>query len=215
MAGGSVGPQVLGAGETFLQEAEEFRGRCLPGGDEGHGPAHEPAQQHQGARGERREDQGQAPVELEEGAEDPDDQQHLGEDLQHQRGHHRGEPGDVAVDAVDEFAGRVALVEGGGPAQTVGHQVGAQPVGGAPGEPHGDGVAADGHHEQSEGRRQIPPGDREQQVGGASGQRVVDEPAHHLRCRQLEPDAKRDEHREKEDGGAFAAQIAEQYGQLP
>ncbi len=213
--GRAVHAQLLGSGEPFLQEAEEIGGAALTRRDQRQGAPGEPVQQDDGGQRERGEDQPDPPVEEEERDQDAEDEGEMGQYLQHEGGHHPGEPGHVPVDPFDQLSRGMLLVEAGGAAQTAVDQLGAEAVGAAPGEPYGDRVAADDHGHLSGRRGEIPQGDTGQRGGRAVVQGRVHEAAQQLGGGELKGDTRGNQQGEQGHGTALAPQITGESGQLP
>ena len=108
---GAVGPQVLRGREALLDAAVQLGQRAHLVGRLVDRPVPHRQQHGDGEAEVDEHAEAEAPVEHRQHAEHPGDQQHaadgLGHDLRQEVGHRR----DVAVDALDQLAGRVGAVE--------------------------------------------------------------------------------------------------------
>ena len=99
----------------------------------GHGQIAHAVQRQQGHGGEEGEGQPGAPVLAEQGHQDPDQQQAVADQGHHELREEGGHLGHIAVDALDQLAGGVVVVETHIQVQAVPGQLGAQGVGRRPG----------------------------------------------------------------------------------
>src|SRR5690606_22040300 len=123
---------VLGAAHAFLEEAHEV-GRGLPGTDEANGDETSEAE-HDGDEGDAKQgdDEADPPVDAKEQEDDADGEQGIAEDVEDELGEEVPEQEDVAVDAFDQRAGRVTVVELHVQVEHMLSEVGAHLVGGGP-----------------------------------------------------------------------------------
>ena len=132
MSAASVGADVVQAAQPFLEKPRHLRagltlGRPARATDQGHA-----ADGDGGDHGEHGHDAANPPILNGDQDQDPGQQQATAQDLQHELREEGRQSGDVAVDALDQLAGGLGVLEDQIMAQGVGSKVVAQPVGGRP-----------------------------------------------------------------------------------
>ena len=127
-----VGAQIVDAGQPLLEKPEQVgAGRAL-GGHLRHGEAAAAVEHRQRDQREQRDRQPDAPVLAEQQRDYAHHQQPIAQHQDHKLREEGRERGHVAVDSLDQLAGRMGLVKGHVEPQAVRDQVGAQRVGGGP-----------------------------------------------------------------------------------
>ena len=188
------GAHVLGAAELLFDEAEQpgggFTARFLVGhGDVTHGV--EGDERDEGKAGES---QPGGQVLTEQGNQDAEQEQQVAEQGDDELREEVCHLCHVAVDALDQLAGGVLIMEAEVEVQAVPGKVQAQGVGGVPGDRLADIRHRDGDDLLQDGDADEQQGGAQQGLLGLLPQGGVDEVAHHLRVDHLQRDG--EEHQE-------------------
>ncbi len=188
VGGGAGGADVLRAGQPLLDETEEVGAGLPRRRPVGHGDVAQGVDDDEGGDGEPSEGGADPPVDPGEQREDTDRQQPVADDLDDEAGEEVAELVDIAVDALDEGAGGVGIVEGGVESQNVEGEVGAQVVGGGPADILGHPRLDEGDSLRQQRNAEKTTGDAEEHAQVIAGPRAVDKAAQQLRGQQLKRD---------------------------
>ncbi len=211
----AAGADVFGGGEALFEVAEEV-GAGLPGVFEaGHGEGSERI--HEEDAGEATDADGEAhtPVDGQQEDEHSDEEDTVAQEVDHEARKEVAQEGDIAVDALDHFAGGARVVEVGVEAKGVEEKVVAEAVGGGEADVLGDVSFGYGGKLPDEGEAQVEEGQTDEEVEGAGASCAgggVDEGAEHLGIDQLEGYAAEEEDAEHEGRAPLGPEIDAEEG---
>ena len=211
-----VGPYLLPARQSLLDEAEGLGAGVPLSPGVGHGQVAHARQDRQHHGGERGQRQPRSPVFAEEQGQYPGQQQHVTEEIDYEAGEEAAKLVGVAVDSLDHLTGRMVIVEGHVERQAVLPEIGPERVGSGPTDPsarvrgqHVDELL----HDRYDGEER---GGGDQSADGASGKRLVYEVPDYLRVDELQADAGKQQNRQRGHHAPLRAQVAdEQFHVLP
>ena len=204
----AVGAHIVEAGEALLDQPVEVGGGGALGGHKRHREvAHEAEDQHR-EHGEGRERRANAPILAEEQGQGAHEQQAAADHAQHELREEGGEGAYVAVDALDQGAGGIGLVEGHVELKRVQRQIHAQGVGGGPGHTLAEVGGAHRGELREHGDAHEDQGEAGKIGHGRAGHGAVDEAADELRAGELQGHRAEQQHGEARHQPALGREVA-------